>query len=52
MTLRLLPAITSVLRSVFTENDAQKIGLFIMNVLWLCILTERNSRRDAKSGIM
>jgi len=44
MILRLLLSITSVLRSTFTENAVQKIDLFIMNVLWLCILTERNSR--------
>ena len=52
MILRLLTAITSVLRSVFTENGARKIGLFVMKISWLCLQTERNSECDAKSGRM
>jgi len=34
MILRLLPSITSVLRSAFTEKVVQKIELFIMNVFY------------------
>jgi len=52
MILRLLMAITSVLRTVYTENGAQKSGLFVMKISWLCLQTERNSERDAESGRM
>jgi hypothetical protein len=45
----LLPTITSVLRSVFTENGVQKIVLFVMKVSWSCTLTERNLGCVAKS---